>query len=132
MSATSQISKSHASTLSTRSELLRQRLTKWSKQPTVIRAEGPTNLTSARRLGYKATKSFVIARVKLLKGRRVRDRPTIGRKPGRNQKRVSPSQSREVLAMQKAAKKFPNLKPLNAYFVGMNGVNAFYEVILHN
>lgn len=124
--------KSFENTISQRSPLLKERLTKWRKQATVLRVEGPTNIPAARRLGYKANRSTIVARVRLSKGRRVRDRPAIGRKPGRNLKRVSPGQPKSMLARNKAQKRFPNMRPIGSYFVGMDGMNEYFEVILVN
>jgi large subunit ribosomal protein L15e len=122
--------KSFENTISKRTPLLKERLTKWRQQPVVTRLEGPTNIPAARRLGYKAVRNTIVARVRLSKGRRVRDRPAIGRKPGRNLKRVSPGQPKAILARNKAQKRFPNLKPIGSYFVGMDGTDEYFEVIL--
>ncbi len=122
--------KSFSKTLSQRSGVLKQRLSLWRKQPTIVRSDKPTNLATARRLGYKAVQGIIIARVRLQKGRRVRDRPALGRKPGRNLKRVSFGKSHAWLAQQKAARRYPNLSPLNAYFVGEDGTHVYFEVIL--
>jgi large subunit ribosomal protein L15e len=108
------------------------RLQKWRKQPTVVRVEKPTNPVRARELGYRAKKDFIIVRVQLTKGKRARISPKLGRKPGKNVKRVSPGLSLQRLAMQRAKTCYPNLKVVNSYVVGADGQTHFYEVIMRN
>lgn len=130
MTAHKAIRDSYASTVKQRNATYKSRLSLWRRQPVITRTERPTNISTARRLGYRAVNGVVIARVRLAKGRRTRPRPKIGRKPGRNLKKVSFGKSHGWLAQQKAAKRFPNLVPRNAYFVGEDGTNVYYEVIL--
>ncbi|MEW5955495.1 MAG: hypothetical protein AB1626_03085 [Candidatus Micrarchaeota archaeon] len=117
---------------SERAPLLRRRLAQWRDQPTVTRAERPTNLARARGLGYEAKKEFLVARVRVKRGKRRRPAPALGRKPGKNRKTENPGRPWQWFAEQKAARRFPNLRAVNSYFVGEDGQNAYYEVILHN
>jgi large subunit ribosomal protein L15e len=111
---------------------LRQRLVAWSKQAAVERIEKPTNLARARELGYKAKKEFVVARVKTAKGRRKRRKPDQGRKSNKRLKFVPPAAGLQWIAEQRAARRFPNLRVVNSYFVGETGQEKFFEVILVN
>ncbi|MBI5060980.1 MAG: 50S ribosomal protein L15e [Candidatus Aenigmarchaeota archaeon] len=115
-----------------RSSSLRNRMACWRKESTVERVESPTNLVRARELGFKAKKEFVIARVRVRHGKRARRKPDQGRKPGKSRKRVEPGVSLQRIAENKAAKRFRNLRALNSYFIGEDGVNKYFEVILFN
>lgn len=86
----------------------------------------------ARSLGYKAKKEFVIARVRVAKGKRSRPAPALGRKPGKNVKRVSLAKSLRWLAEQKALRKHKNLSLIGSYFIGSDGVSEYYEVIMRD
>ena len=112
--------------------LNRERLTIWRREPlAVVEIERPTNLASARRLGYKAKEGVTLARIRIRKGRGVHSKPTGGRKPkkyGRVKKtRVKSIQS---MAEERVARNFPNLEVLNSYWVGEDGQYKYYEVIL--
>ena len=113
-----------------RSEVYRQRVISWRKKPAVERVDRPTNLTRARRLGYKAKQGYVVVRVRVDKGRRTRRRPRGGRKPKSNYRFVQPGRSHQVIAEQKANRKYKNLEVLNSYWVGEDGNYKYFEVIL--
>ncbi|MBI5035976.1 hypothetical protein HZC09_01405 [Candidatus Micrarchaeota archaeon] len=126
------VRESFAKSAAERSETFTMRLRSWRKKDTVVRAERPTNPTRARSLGYKAAKGYVIARVKIKRGKRSRNQPDLGRKPGRNVKRVNPGVSLKGHAIDKAKRKFINLIPINAYWVGQDGVYKYFEVVLRD
>lgn len=112
-------------------ELLRQRIIKWRKEPTVVRVEKPTRLDRARALGYKAKQGFVVVRVKVRKGGLNRPRPNKGRRPKRmGVYGYAPAKSTRLIAEERAARKYPNLEVLNSYYVGEDGMFEWYEVIL--
>ena len=119
-----------ADSMSKRSDSYRRRLVVWKSEPTVSRATGPTNPSSARSVGYKAKKEFIIVRVRAPKGRRIRPQAKLGRKSGKNQKRVSPAYSKQWLCEQRALRKYLNLRVVGSYFVGMDGTNEYYEVVM--
>jgi large subunit ribosomal protein L15e len=113
-----------------RSEEYRKRLQEWRKQGTVVRVENPTNLARARRLGFKRKRGYVIVRVRIPRGRRVRPKPKGGRKPRHNYIYVQPQISHRLMAEQKANRKFKNLEVLNSYWVGEDGNYKYFEVIM--
>lgn len=129
MSLYNYVRKSFLSTFKTRSPALRERLMKWRRTPPVVRVEKPLNPLRARALGYKATQAFVVVRSRVSRGNRKRRRPDLGRKPGKNRKTQPPGKSLQWRAEHRAAKKFPNLKLVNSYYVGEDGQYKFYEVI---
>ena len=112
-------------------EYLRQRIIEWRKQDTIVRIAKPTNPIRARELGYKAKQGFVIIRAKVRKGNAHKTRFNKGRRPskmGINQ--VKRKISNQVIAEQRAARKYRNLEVLNSYYVGEDGQHVWYEVIM--
>lgn len=124
--------KSFAATYKQRTPALRERLSKWRNAPVVARVAKPLNPARARALGYKAKKEFIVARVRIAKGKRRRRDPDLGRKPGKNRRTQPPGKSLQWLAGQRAARRFPNLKLINSYYVGEEGQNKYFEVILRD
>jgi len=93
--------------------------------------EKPTRLDRARALGYKAKKGFVIVRVKINRGGRRREMKRVkGRKTRKQTNRKVLKMSYKWVAEIRAARKFKNLEVLNSYWIGKDGVNYFYEVIM--
>lgn len=112
-------------------DLMRQRLIKWRKQPTVTRVEKPTRLDRARKLGYKAKQGFIIVRVRVRRGGLRKQRPRTGRRPKRmGVTKYKPAKSLRLIAEERAARKFPNLEVLNSYWVGEDGRSKWFEVIM--
>lgn len=108
-----------------------QRLIQWRKEGTVTRIEHPTRIDRARALGFKAKQGFCMARVRVSRGGYERPRHKAARKPKKSGfVNYNLSKSKQVIAEEKAAKKFPNLEVLNSYWVGEDGPNMWYEVIL--
>jgi len=108
----------------------KKRLVGWRKEDTVTRVERPTRPDRAHTLGYKAKQGFVIARAKVMKGKRKRQKPAGGRIPKKAGRFFSAGKSNQILAEERAARKFPNLEVLNSYYVGEDGQHAWFEVIL--
>ncbi|MEK6830662.1 MAG: 50S ribosomal protein L15e [Nanoarchaeota archaeon] len=109
---------------------LRELMIEWRAQEAVIKVEKPLRLDKARSLGYKAKKGYIIARIRVLRGGRKRSKINKGRRSKRQTVRKTLKMSYRWVAEQRAQKKFPNLEVLNSYFVGKDGKNYFYEVIL--
>ena len=130
MGAAKYIKESFRKTMKARSEDYRKRMTEWAKEGVVCRLSDPTNPVRAREVGYKAKKGYCIARVKVMRGKRRRRSADLGRKPGRNRKTENPGENLQLIAEQKAERKFKNLIVLNSYMVGSTGANKFFEVIL--
>ncbi|MFH1126951.1 MAG: 50S ribosomal protein L15e [archaeon] len=110
-----------------------ERLIKWRKEETVTRIEKPTRIDRARSLGYKAKQGIVVARVKVTRGGRERERHKKGRKPSKaGFVHFTPKKSRQVIAEEKVSKKYPNMEVLSSYYVGEDGKHIWYEVVLVN
>lgn len=113
-----------------RSDVYKNKLSEWSKEPSVSKIKRPTNLPRARNLGYKAKEGIMIARVRVRKGNRKRATVGGGRKPSKSGRYFSRSKSLQSIAEERAAKKFTNFEILNSYFAGEIGTHRFYEVIM--
>ena len=111
-------------------KLKRDRLISWRRETNVKRIDYPTNLLSARRLGYKAKNGFILARVRVPRGGK--KRPTIrkGRRSRNYGQRFVMGRSYQWIAEQRANKQFRNLEVLNSYQAGSDGMHYWFEVIL--
>lgn len=112
-------------------KLRASRLVAWRKQQSVVRVETPTDIATARRLGYKAKEGFVVIRVKVARGGRRKHRP----KSGRRQKHLgvvlfTPSKSRRLIAEERAARRHPNLEVLGSYLVAEDGTHRWFEILM--
>ena len=111
--------------------LMKQRLTEWRRQPSILRVEHPTRLDRARALGYKAKQGVIVVRVRVRKGGRRKPRPNKGRRPKRmGVYGFAPAKSIRLIAEERAQRKYPNMVVLNSYYVGEDGLYKWYEVIL--
>lgn len=107
------------------------RLIQWRHEPSTIRLERPTRLDRARALGYKAKQGFVVVRARISRGSRRKSRPTRGRRSKRmGVTRITPGRSRQWIAEERVARKYPNMEVLNSYWVGQDGRHLWYEIIL--
>ncbi len=108
-----------------------ERLVEWRQQETVVEAENPTRIPKARSLGYKAKKGFKVVRSRVNKGNSKRKRPSGGRRPKRaGQNRYASKKSKQVIAEERASKKYENMEVLNSYWVAEDGNYKWYEVIM--
>jgi large subunit ribosomal protein L15e len=113
-----------------RDSAFRARIISWRKGPAMARIERPSNLTRARRLGYKAKQGYAIVRVRVDKGRRTRRRPKGGRKQKHNYIFVQPQISHQAIAEQRVNRIYRNMEVLNSYWAGEDGNYKYFEVIL--
>ncbi|MEK6816058.1 MAG: 50S ribosomal protein L15e [Nanoarchaeota archaeon] len=111
-------------------DLYRQRLLQWRREPSVVGIEKPTRLDRARELGYKAKKGYVMARVKVKGGGRMRPKFMGGRMPKNSRRKKVLSMNLQVVAEQRAQRKYTNLEVLNSYQVMNDSVHKWYEVIM--
>ncbi|MGV8151999.1 MAG: 50S ribosomal protein L15e [Candidatus Nanoarchaeia archaeon] len=111
-------------------EKLRISMIEWRAQDSVSKIEKPLRLDRARALGYKAKKGFVVARVRVPRGGRQRDRTNKARKPKKHTIRKVVKMNYQWIAEQRAQSYFPNLEVLNSYKLAKDGKYYFFEVIL--
>lgn len=110
--------------------LMHERIIKWRQEQATIRVERPTRLDRARSLGYKAKPGFVVVRQRVNRGGRQRPKIRHPRRPKAMSRRKDLTLSYQAVAEQRAARKYPNCEVLNSYYVGEDGLNYWYEIIL--
>ena len=112
-------------------ELQWQRMQDWRQQGAIERVERPTRLDRARSLGYKAKQGVVVARVSVRKGGARKKRFTAGRRSKRQGvTRITRRKNIQRVAEERAARKYPNLRVLNSYWVGEDGSQKWHEIIM--
>jgi large subunit ribosomal protein L15e len=112
-------------------EIMRERVILWRKQPSVVRIDKPTRVDRARSLGYKAKRGFVVVRARVRRGGRRKLRPVLGRRQKRmGVTKFTPAKSIQLMAEERAARKYPNLEVLNSYWVWQDGRYKWFEVIM--
>ncbi len=114
-------------------ELMRERAIAWRRRPTIVRIDKPTKLHTARKLGYKAKPGIIVVRVRVRKGSGEKPRPNSGRRPkALGVKKLKREISKQRIAEERVAKKFPNLKLMGSYYVWEDGMYKWYECILYD
>jgi len=112
-------------------ELMRERVIRWRRQPSIVRVERPSRLDRARRLGYKAKKGIIVARVRIRRGGRRKPRPRMGRRQRRTGvSKFTPAKGLKLIAEERAARRFPNMEVLSSYWVWEDGTSKWFEVIM--
>ena len=112
-------------------EVMQQRAIVWRRQPASIRIDKPTRLDRARSLGYKAKHGVIVVRTRVRRGGRRKLRPVLGRRQKRmGVKKFTPAKSKQLIAEERTARKYPNMEVLNSYWVWQDGRYKWYEVIL--
>jgi large subunit ribosomal protein L15e len=109
---------------------LRELMIKWRSEPTVLKIDKPTRLDKARSLGYKAKKGIVVARVRVKRGGRQRERTNKARKPKKHTIVKILKMNYRWVAEQRVQNYFKNLEVLNSYPLTKDGKYYFFEVIL--
>ncbi len=108
-----------------------ERLLTWRREHTVTRLEQPTRLDRARAVGYRAKEGFFVVRVRVRRGGQRKRAIIAGRRPKhKGILRMTLAKSLRRIAEERAAKHFPNLEVLNWYWVGEDGKQKFFEIIL--
>jgi large subunit ribosomal protein L15e len=108
-----------------------QRLMEWRREENFRRIERPTRLDRARKLGYKAKQGYVMVRGRVRKGSLRKRTIRGGRKPKRKGiKKITASKSLQRIAEERGSKRYPNLEILNSYWVGSDGKQEWFEMIM--
>lgn len=108
-----------------------RRLQEWRDQGAIVATERPTRLDRARTLGYKAKQGYKIARTRIRRGNRRKQRFKAGRGPSKmGVNRITPGKSLQRIAEERASRKHPNMGVLGSYWVGQDGNYKWFEVIL--
>jgi large subunit ribosomal protein L15e len=112
--------------------LMQKRAIDYRKETlSVVKIDKPTNIVSARQVGYKAKEGVFVARVKVRKGAGTHTRPKNKRRPKRQGKsKLTRRKSTQSMAEEKASKKFENSEAIGSYKINEDGRSHFYEVVL--
>ena len=112
-------------------DVMKQRAIVWRREPASVRVDKPTRLDRARSLGYKAKHGVIVVRTRVRRGGRRKLRPVLGRRQKRmGVKKFTPAKSKQLIAEERTARKYPNMEVLNSYWVWQDGRYKWYEVIL--
>lgn len=111
-------------------EIWKQRLIALRQEPAIVRLDRPTRLDKAHSLGYKAKEGYIVVRVKLFKGRRIRPRFKGGRRPKHMRRKKIVGKNYQWIAEERAARKYRNCEVLNSYWLTEDGKHYWFEVIL--
>lgn len=108
-----------------------ERLLTWRRENTVTRLEHPTRLDRARAVGFRAKEGYLVVRVRVRRGGQRKRAIIAGRRPKhKGILRMTLAKSLKRIAEERAAKHYPNLEVLNSYWVGEDGKQKFFEVVL--
>jgi len=108
-----------------------QRMIQWRKEENFLKVDKPLRVDRARSLGYKAKPGYIIVRARVRKGSL--NKPDIrgGRKAtNRGINKITAKKSVQRIVEERTAKHYPNMEVLNSYWVGVDGRNHYYEIIL--
>ena len=112
-------------------DLNRARRVEWRKEENFCRIERPTRLDRARNAGYKAKQGYVLVRGRVRKGSFQKRQIKAGRRAKRQGiLAITVGKSLQRMAEERAQKRYPNLEVLNSYWVGADGQQEWYEIIL--
>jgi large subunit ribosomal protein L15e len=112
------------------SELYKQRLIQWRKEPVTVRLERPTRLDRARSLGYRAKQGIFVVRQRVSRGGHTRPQIKKGRRPKHNSQRMALGMNYQWICEQRAAKKYTNCEVLNSYWIAEDGKSLWFEIIM--
>ena len=88
-------------------------------------------MDAARRMGYKAKQGVVMVRTRVRRGGLRKSKINMKRKPSKmGMLKITMAKSIKRIAEERVARKFPNLEVLNSYWVGEDGKNKYFEIIL--
>jgi len=113
--------------------LLRVRCWEYRQLSVVHRASRPSRPDKARRLGYKAKQGFVIYRIRVRRGGRKKPAPkgaTYGKPTNMGINQLKYQRSLRATAEERVARRAPNLRVLNSYWINQDSTYKYYEVIL--
>ncbi len=109
----------------------RERLFHWRQEHAITRLERPTRLDRAHALGWRSKPGYLLLRVRVRRGGQGKRHIIAGRRPKhKGVNKMTLNKSIQRIAEERAQKKHPNLEVLNSYWVGEDGKDKFYEIIM--
>ncbi len=110
---------------------IRDRMASWRREEVFTRVHRPTRIDAARRLGYKAKQGIVIVRTRVRRGGLRKGKIHMKRKPSKaGIRKITMAKNTQRIAEERTARHYPNMEVLNSYWVGQDGKQKFFEVIL--
>jgi large subunit ribosomal protein L15e len=112
--------------------LMQQRTIEYRKEKkSVVKVDRPTNLPSAKQVGYKAKQGVFVVRTRVRKGSGVFSRPKNKRRPKRQgQAKLTRRKSIRSISEERASKKFENAEVLGSYKIAEDGKSHYYEIVM--
>ena len=111
--------------------LQKERLFRYRRENATTKVDRPTRIDRARALGYRAKQGYVMARSRIRRGGMRKHAITSGRRAKRTgMNKITIRKSLQVIAEERAARRFPNLEILNSYWVAEDGKYKWYEMIM--
>lgn len=111
-------------------ELWKQRLILWRREPATVKVKHSTRIDRARSLGYKAKQGVFIVRQRVKRGGHRRETYRGGKRTKRMGVNLPLRKSYQIIAEERAQRKYPNCEVLNSYFVAKDGIYSWYEIIM--
>ncbi len=108
----------------------RQHLIAWRREPATVRLQRPTRLDRARSLGYKAKQGILVVRQRVSAGAHKRPDFDGGRHSKHFRTTMILAKNYQLIAEERANKKFPNCEVLSSYYVAGDSKHYWYEIIL--
>ena len=109
-----------------------EKLIQWRREPATVRIERPTRIDRARSIGYKAKQGILVIRQRVSRGGHQHPDIKGGRRPKANTQRKVVASSYQVIAEQRANKKYPNCEVAGSYLVGQDGDQYWFEIVLYD
>ena len=107
------------------------RMADWRNDPVSQQIDKPTRIDAARRVGYRAKQGVVVVRTRVRRGGLRKGKVHMKRKPSKaGITKITMAKSIQRIAEERVSRRYPNLEVLNSYWVGEDGKNKFFEVIL--
>lgn len=110
--------------------LSRERMFAMRREPVTVRIDRPTNIATARSLGYRPKQGVILARQRVIRGGRTRPDIKGGRRSAHSRQRKVVKKNYQQVAEERVNRKFKNCEVVNSYLVAKDGVYSWYEVIL--
>jgi large subunit ribosomal protein L15e len=107
-----------------------ERVRVWRHGDVIQKEDKPLKAWRARELGWKDKPGFVSVIARIGKGGRKRRQTSGGRKPAKSYDYTGLDKSKQLLAEERANKKFPNCEVLASYWLWEDGQYKYFEVIL--
>ncbi len=109
----------------------KNKLIEWRRTSSIVRVDKPSNLASARAVGYKAKKGVIVLRVRVKRSSGKHERPNARRRPKRmGTVKKKRRKNLQWIAEERAGRRYKSLEVLNSYWVGEDGQYKYYEVIM--